>query len=353
MNSLKRPRSARRGFTLIELLVVIAIIGVLIALLLPAVQAAREAARRAQCTNNLKQLALAGQNYMGAVGCLPMGLYNQVTARAPADGLWTSGGCIPPLMQYAEQTQLFNAINFNINIFDWENTTIVGYGWSGCWCPSDTGTQNPQLVGYVFLSFSPNLPLCYSSYGGCAGTWFTSQFAGVTGLGNMNGVEYSGSHVKFSDITDGTSNTMFFSERAHSIMDPNAADGNDQQCWHWWCSGNYGDTVYTTYWPLNPLHKVAEIYGYSANVYVEAASSMHPGGANFAFMDGSVRFLKDSIDSWKNVNGTSPINGLPNGVTMTVSNGDYIYVMAPNTKLGVYQKLSTRAGGEVIDSNSY
>jgi len=345
MMSLKRRRDVRRGFTLIELLVVIAIIGVLIALLLPAVQAAREAARRTQCTNNLKQLALATQNYISAVGCMPMGMGIQRSARAPASGLWTNGGCLVPLAQYAEQIQLFNAVNWDVNIYDYENTTINAFGWNTLWCPTDIGTEKGQVIGYVLTGFSPPYKMQYSSYGGCAGTWFTSQFAGVSGLGNMNGVIYSKSSTTIADICDGTSNTMAFAERAHSIMLP-----NERNCWHWWTSGNYGDTVYTTFWPLNPTKKLQDFSGMSANVYVEAASSLHPGGANFAFMDGSVRFLKDSIDSWQNTGA----NGWPVGVTQsTASNGDLIWVVAPGARLGVYQRLSTRCGSDIVSSDSF
>jgi len=341
----------RRGFTLIELLVVIAIIGVLIALLLPAVQAAREAARRAQCTNNLKQLGLAAQNYLGAVGCLPMGMSIQRSAANPGAGLWTNASAFVPLLQYAEQTQTYNACNMDCNIFDFQNTTINAFGWSTLWCPSDRGVERAQTIDYVLTGFTPLFPMNYASYAGNAGTWFTYQFGGRPTLDNMTGVFYSKSSVKMSDITDGTSNTMAFSERGHSIMAP-----GDQPYWHWWTSGNYGDTVYTTFWPMNPTKKIKNMSSGTqgdANVYVESASSLHPGGCNFAFMDGSVKFLKETMDCWQNVPSNTPA-GAPVGVTQTTASDGYqIWVLAPNTKIGVYQKLSTKAGAEVINQADY
>jgi len=341
MLTLTRHRR-RRGFTLIELLVVIAIIGVLIALLLPAVQAAREAARRAQCTNNLKQLALAAQNYMGAVGSLPMGMGIQISAAAPTSGLWTNAGVFVPLTQYAEQQQLFNAINFDVNIYDWQNTTINAAGWSALWCPSDAGVEKPQSTGYVLTSFSPAMNMQYSSYAGCGGTWFGSQFANNNDLNNMNGVIYSRSSVKFADILDGTSNTIAFGEHAHTFL-----SDADKVNWHWWTSGNYGDTIFSSMYPINPLRRMPNLGGISADVFVEAASSNHPGGANFAFMDGSVRFIKETVDTWQN-NPNNPY-GAPNNVTF---NGA-IWQMTLGTKVGVYQKLTTKAGGEAINQTDY
>jgi prepilin-type N-terminal cleavage/methylation domain-containing protein/prepilin-type processing-associated H-X9-DG protein len=342
-----RISGTRSAFTLIELLVVIAIIAVLIALLLPAVQAAREAARRSQCTNNLKQIALAAHNYLSAVNVMPMGIHRQRTISGAR--YYTSGSCFVALMQYMEGQQIFNAVNFDINMYNAPNTTISGIGVATLWCPSDGTIQKKYTypAGAAALDNVP-LPMYYTSYGANAGEWF--QFA-TTGPAwdQMNGVIYLLSSIGPRDILDGMSGTMLFAERAHGLLTP-----QDQICWNWWTSGNYGDSMFATYFPMNPFRKSANVAGVldgGCDAYTSSASSFHPGGANFAMMDGSVKFLKDSIDTWKN----NPTTGYPAGVTRVTSGprSGRIYTIAPGSYIGVYQKLSTRNGGEIVSADAF
>jgi prepilin-type N-terminal cleavage/methylation domain-containing protein/prepilin-type processing-associated H-X9-DG protein len=356
---------ARSGFTLVELLVVIAIIGTLIALLLPAVQAAREAARGAQCRNNLKQLALAAHNYLGANGTLPMGIHFQ---RDPNSGnYWSSGSCLIALMPYLEQPQVFDAVNFDVTIWNAANTTISGTGIKTLWCPSDPSSDMSRVFpASDGLALDPvDLPMHYSSYGANSGTWFQWPYLDqlptfAPRLQNMNSVIYDAGFpvgigpgwpcVSLADVTDGTGTTIVFSERAHGKL-----NASDQLYWNWWTSGNYGDTMFCTFFPPNPFNKAENLYndGWHTNLdggcdaYVASASSYHPGGVNVAFLDGSVRFLKGSVDSWKN----DPANGMPPGVTR--SSGTYVFTIAPGAKVGVYQALSTRSGGEVISADAF
>jgi prepilin-type N-terminal cleavage/methylation domain-containing protein/prepilin-type processing-associated H-X9-DG protein len=361
----------KRGFTLIELLVVIAIIAVLIALLLPAVQSAREAARRAQCVNNLKQTGLAVHNYISTHDTFPWGCYRQHTMTGPTNYAWTSGGSFVALLPFHEQGPLFNNVNFMYNMFSAGNTTVVATSLNYLHCPSDPAIENRVFMAGGNID-GGDMTMCYSSYGGCAGTWFQlprytwTQFQ--TGMANQNGViiyigyeqylfvpdspgpvplvGFNRSMIKLAALTDGTSNTFMYSERAHGMLNP-----QDQICWNWWCSGNFGDTSFSTMFPLNPFRRVAldgtaGTVGGTADDFVSAASSFHPGGANFLFCDGSVKFIKDSISTWQ----INPATHLPVGLSI---DANHIIQVAPGTLFGVYQALSTRAGSEVVSADQY
>jgi prepilin-type N-terminal cleavage/methylation domain-containing protein/prepilin-type processing-associated H-X9-DG protein len=338
-----------RGFTLIELLVVISIVGVLIALLLPAVQGTREAARRSQCTNNLKQLGLAVQGYIDSNGVMPLG---SLKLSPPASGDPCSGGheagVFIAILPYLEQNAHFNAFNSSVHYETAPNSTVNGMGLSILWCPSDGSVSRADSAHFGW-------PVRFFSYMGCSGTWNSpAENRGPTCtlqnfqalLSQADGVIFYYSSVPLAGVTDGTSHTILFGEHAYG-KNPTV----ELPDWGWWFSGNYGDTIFTTMFPVNPQGKMPDVpneslYGVDINPSIQAASSYHPGGAQFAFCDGSVRFLKETIDS----SAFDTSTGLPRGWSLAPSG---LYLVAPPGRIGVYQALSTRNGGEVISDESF
>jgi len=310
-------RERRPGaFTLIELLVVISIIAVLIALLLPAVQSAREAARRAQCSNNLKQVGLGMHAYHSTHDAFPPGYITRTETNAPDSPETGPGwGWGAMLLNDLEQAAAYNAANFSLPITVPASQTVRTVGLGVFLCPSSTGGVGPVVLndasGATLVS-----DLSPGQYVASAGQLEVEEFPD-----RNNGVFYRNSRIGARDILDGTSATMMAGERSRNVADAT------------WVGVVPYSRVCT-----NPRWKVQDCE--TANVMVlghtgpspdqrwvdvpnyEGAGaddfwSLHPGGCNFLFCDGSVRFIKETVDP------------------------------------RVFSFLSTRAGGEVVSSDQF
>ncbi len=321
--------SIRRAFTLIELLVVIAIIGVLIGLLLPAVQAAREAARRAQCVNNLKQIGLALHGYHDATGSLPWGF-----GWAGVDITWSYSSSMQTfLLPYIEQVPLYNALNFidvgssgvgNFNPNCVQNQTVFIATINVFQCPSDlnriTGAQGTT-------NYFANTGADSDSYHQFPGS-SPDNFVGIATWGGQQGAKVVG----FNQITDGLSQSIGFTEHVkgigtvNNVVDPvkpsatyyllsaapsavnptldynsckslstlTATPYADQPFGLLWFSGWHVNSMIPLVMPPNAPIQCA--YPLTYGGYFTGPSSRHSGGANALFCDGSVRFLKDSVN---------------------------------------------------------
>jgi prepilin-type processing-associated H-X9-DG protein len=216
------------------------------------------------------------------------------------------------------------------------------------YCPSDPEIQEGNDAYTKFAAPRVAFKAGLTSYRAICGPW-TNPPRGVNPAltpswnamkANAMGVVYMESATSMASITDGTSNTLLFGEGIYGRLSQ-----GDKNCWHWWIAGNYGDTIQTNTYPPNPQSTYnLSVFPNGAGIVVISATSNHPGGCNFAFCDGSVRFIKNTINSWQ----PDPANNyLPRGLTLA---GGIYTVTQP---YGVYQALSTRAGGEVISADSY
>jgi prepilin-type N-terminal cleavage/methylation domain-containing protein/prepilin-type processing-associated H-X9-DG protein len=322
-----RLSSKRRGFTLVELLTVITIVAVLFCMILPAVQNSREAARRASCANNLRQLAIATLHFESDHGKFPTG------GRPPVYvGDRPTGGTnlMVELLNYIEQENLYNEwdpIDNRNNVAGKRDATqakVIGI----LLCPSD---PLPETVVELTAKAAPPWSWGFygmSSYGGNAGTRSIPVGAPPKfPLMSRDGVFYIDSCVRQAEFTDGTSNTLLFGERFHrdpewDLDEPVDFPGIDslEHQGKWGMVAGAGGIMSNV-----TLHTAARINyrmprgGDVSKLFDRlcAFGSGHPGGANFAFADGHVQFLKDS------------------------------------TSLPILQALSTRGGGEVVSADAY
>ena len=300
----------RRGFTLIELLVVIAIIGVLVALLLPAVQGAREAGRAAQCKNNLKQLGIAIQSYHSSKNVLPM-------SNTAGIGRGNNHSVFMLLLPYIEQQPLYGAYNFNVENYDPANSTAVSTTLSTLLCPSVPTDGQPRTASQVPVLTPPGGT--YPGGSNFAANHYGANWGGVrpspnadpradfgAGNGSYRGVMMTVQAVlpngkgmtrcyRIEQIADGSSNTIAFGEKKDGFG---------------WAVGGYGGSEFDAW--------TSPVYTDPNPTWLPVyTGSFHPAGAHFAFCDGSVRFLKSS------------------------------------TARSIYYALITRDGKEVVSSDSF
>jgi len=354
--------SARPAFTLIELLVVITIIAVLIGLILPAAQSAREAARRAQCSNNLKQLGLALSGYHDTSNSLPLGRVKSYDPRyagsnPPCTATIVDKSLHMSILPYLEQVQLYNSINQNLTILGVENRTVHTVSVAAYACPDDPAAGhardlNPGALSRYgeFMSVGGRNQMVFTSYVGCTGSFevfaLPSPAKGCRmvpeAVAQNNGCFNDIGPISFASITDGLSSTMLMAERSTtSLKNLDAVNLKLFAEYGWTITGNWGDTLFTSFYPLNSFKSVA-VGGIKAQV--NAASSFHPGGANLLMADGSVRFAVDTIQSWT----CDPRTGIPVGAEQAF--GGWWEKIPPS---GVWQSLSTRSGAEVLSSDHF
>jgi prepilin-type processing-associated H-X9-DG protein len=309
----------RVAFTLVELLVVIGIVSTLIGLILPAVQSAREAARRTQCKNNLRQVGLAILNYEGLHRRFPPGNYDP--RESPTVSGWGpyNFSAYARILPWLEQRGVYERLDFKKHVTEPPNVGFVGSPMGLLHCPTEPAAST---------SFNANfgLTVAHTSYVLSVGSrWF--GFCDEPNQSRNNGLFWEHpDDIKVKNVEDGLSKTIMIGERARALYP-------DVESWGWWISGYGGDTLFVTFHPINKAHRIkfdpqnpknsdyTGLYG--------GLSSFHPGGVNLCFADGSVHFVSDTVGSWD----------LTDDDIEQMCMSDQI-----SQSPGVLQQLSTRSG---------
>lgn len=288
-------RRRRGGFTLIELLVVIAIIAILIALLLPAVQQAREAARRTQCRNNMKQILLALHNYVDTTGgIIPRGVNHSSgpSCCCVTDNNQLGHTIHTMLLPYVDQAPLYNTVNFNVRPNHANNATPRLTKLTAYLCPSAITRDDPTYAphNYPFAGTNHGYGLC-GVHGSETGA---GAFASRWGLLNEGTNALAGSQMKLQGFIDGTSNTIVVSEFAQGLpyILPTSYQPLMGRSW-FDPSVSYGNTLFSTMQNATPNNPAPT---YSTTTNFGTVGSYHEGGVHAGLMDGSVRFVSENID---------------------------------------------------------